>query len=209
MSISSVSCTPIKPQVSFSSAEGIDEANKVLQLSRELNDSFTKKDDSDNEGNVVEKKHPLQTAISLAGAGLAMYAVGKGAGKAVYAIAQKAPDNVKLSVKSGCKSVADWTSKQTAKLPVNDKLSNAYAKTVGKAVDKAKIGVAKAIEQNGLEKVFTTTTGVLAACTLFPKIAKSDGNGDGIADIAQTGINAYQTAFKTAEVFADMIDAIV
>lgn len=202
MSISSVNCTPLKPQVSFAKAEGADEAQRVLQLSRELNDSFTKKDDE------ATVKHPLQTAVSLVGAALAMYTIGKGAGKAILALAKKTPANVKSGLEKGCKSVSDWATKQTGKLPVNEKLANAYTKTVGKVANGVKKGVSNAIEKNGVEKVFTTATGALAAATLVPKIAKADGNGDGIADIAQKNVNAYTSAFKTAEIFADMINAI-
>lgn len=202
MSISSVSCTPIKPQVSFGSPEGVDEAQRVLQLSRELNDSFHKEDEE------VTIKHPLQTAVSLIGAGLAMYTIGRGAGKAILALAKKTPANVKSGLKKGCKSVSDKASGLTAKLPVNEKLSKVYTNTIGKVAGNVKNGVKNAVEKNGVEKVFTTATGALAAATLVPKIAKADGNGDGIADIAQKNVNAYTSAFKTAEIFADMINAV-
>lgn len=202
MSISSVSCTPIKPQVSFASAEGVDEAQRILQLSRQLNDSFQKEDED------ITVKHPVQTALSLVGAGLAMFALGKGVGKAIIAAAKKTPENVKTGLANGLKTASDWTSKQAGKLPKNDKLTAVFDKTVGKAANGLKGSVASVIEKNGAEKVFTTATGALAAATLVPKVAKADGNSDGIADIAQNGINAYQSAFKTAEIFSDMINAL-
>lgn len=218
MSISSVNCTPIKPQVAFGNLkgvdgeqgilqkpEGVDEAQKVLQLSKELSDSFRKED---KEGEEVKVKHPLQTAVSLVGAALAMYTVGKGAGKAAIALSKKAPESLKKGLTEGYKNVSKWASKQAGKLPTNEKLAHAYTNTVGRVANGVKKGVTDAVAKNGAEKVFTTATGALAVATLVPKVAKADGNGDGIADIAQTGINAYQSAFKTAEIFADMIDAI-
>lgn len=207
MSITSVNCTPIKPQVSFASAEGVDEAQKILQLSRQLNDSFQKENKDDDENITV--KHPLQTTLSLAGAGLAMFALGKGVGKAIIGASKKTPENVKTGLVKGLKTASDWTSKQADKLPKNEKLTAVFDKSVGKVANGLKGAVSNAIEKNGAEKVFTTATGALAAATLLPKVAKADGNSDGIADIAQNGINAYQSAFKTAEIFSDMINALV
>ena len=50
--------------------------------------------------------------------------------------------------------------------------------------------------------------GVLAASTLVPAITTADGNKDGVADIAQNNINAYASAFKKAEIFADIVGAL-
>ena len=76
MNVSAINCSPIKPQVSFGAPEGVDEANKVLTLSKELSDTFKKED---SEGNQI--KNPLHTAVSVLTAGMAMFALGKGIGK--------------------------------------------------------------------------------------------------------------------------------
>ena len=50
--------------------------------------------------------------------------------------------------------------------------------------------------------------GGIAALTLAPAIITADGNQDGVADIAQKNINAYSSALKSAEIFADMFESI-
>lgn len=203
MSISAINCSPLKPQVSFRSAQGVDEANKVLQLSKQLGDNFHK---VDSEGNDI--KNPLQTATSVLAACLAMFALGKGAGKVALTAAKKVPASAKKTIADGFGKVKTFVSKQAAKLPKNEKVTTVLNNTVGKASNAVKSSVAKAVQKSGAEKVFTTTAGVVAASTLVPKIVKADDNGDGIADIAQKSVNAYQSAFKSAEIFADMISAL-
>lgn len=205
MSISAINCTPIKPQASFGSAQGVDEAQKVLELSRQLNDSFTcsncSNGDFDNEK--VTNKHPLQTAISVLGACATMFALGKGAGKGVVALAKKVPASAKENILNTGKKAVSAISEQAAKLPKNEKVSTILSNTVGKAFNSA-----KAVVMKNPEKSFTTAAGVLAASTLVPAITTADGNKDGVADIAQNNINAYASAFKKAEIFADIVDAL-
>ena len=205
MSISAINCTPIKPQTSFGSAQGVDEAQKVLELSRQLNDSFTcsKCSDGDCDSEKVTNKNPLQTAISVLGACATMFALGKGAGKGVVALAKKVPASAKENILNTGKKAAAAISEQAAKLPKNEKVSTILSNTVGKAFNRAKDVVMK-----NPEKSFTTAAGVLAATTLVPSIATVDGNKDGVADIAQNNINAYASAFKKAEIFSDMINAL-
>lgn len=207
MNVSAINCSPIKPQVSFGAPEGVDEANKVLTLSKELSDTFKKED---SEGNQI--KNPLHTALSVLTAGMAMFALGKGIGKLGWKGLDKAksaitPEKMQV-VKDKVHVAKDFVSKQTAKLPKNEKVATFFNKTVGKAANAVKTSVAKAVEKNGAEKVFTTAAGVVAASTLVPKVATADANGDGIADIAQSKVNAYQSAFKSAEIFADMVNAL-
>ena len=204
MNISAINCSPIKPQVAFGKAEGVEEANKVLNLSKELSDSF-KKEESEGE---VGRKSPMETIASLTGAALAMFAIGKGAGKLAYSLSGKIPETAKTFVTTNAGKAKEFITAQTAKLPKNEKISKVLEKTVGKVATAAKTGLTNAIEKNGAEKIVTTAAGLAAATTLVPKIAKADGNGDGIADIAQKNVNAYQSAFKTAEIFADMVSAL-
>lgn len=205
MSISAMNCTPIKPQASFGSAQGVDEAQKVLELSRQLNDSFTcsncSNGDCDNEK--VTNKNPLQTAISVLGACATMFALGKGAGKGLVALSKKVPSSTKEKILSAGQKAATKIAEQVSKLPKNEKVSSVLSKTVGKAFNSAKSVVMK-----NPEKSFTTAAGILAASTLVPAITTVDGNKDGVADIAQNNINAYASAFKKAEIFSDIVDAL-
>ena len=199
MSISAINCTPIKPQASFGNAQGVDEAQKVLELSRQLNDSFKK------EGEEPTVKHPAQTALSILGAAATMFALGKGAGKGAVAVLKKVPDSVKGNVSKYADDAVNFVKTHASKLPKvhQNKVTTAVSNFAKTAYNSAKTTVMK-----NPEKSFTTAAGVLAAATLVPKISKADANNDGIADIAQKNINAYQSAFKTAEIFADMVSAI-
>ena len=205
MSISAINCTPIKPQASFGSAQGVDEAQKVLELSKQLNDSFASgtRCNGDCDEEKVTNKNPIQTTISVLGACATMFALGKGAGKGVVALAKKVPASAKENILNTGKKAVSVISEQVAKLPKNEKVSTILSNTVGKAFNRAKDVVMK-----NPEKSFTTAAGVLAASTLVPAITTADGNKDGVADIAQNNINAYASAFKKAEIFADIVGAV-
>lgn len=205
MSISAINCTPIKPQASFGSAQGVDEAQKVLELSKQLNDSFASgtRCNGDCDEEKVTNKNPIQTTISVLGACATMFALGKGAGKGVVALAKKVPASAKENILNTGKKAVSVISEQVAKLPKNEKVSTILSNTVGKAFNRAKDVVMK-----NPEKSFTTAAGVLAASTLVPAITTADGNKDGVADIAQNNINAYASAFKKAEIFADIVGAL-
>ena len=205
MSISAINCTPIKPQASFGSAQGVDEAQKVLELSKQLNDSFASgtRCNGDCDEEKVTNKNPIQTTISVLGACATMFALGKGAGKGLVALTKKVPASAKENILNTGKKAVSVISEQVAKLPKNEKVSTILSNTVGKAFNSA-----KAVVMKNPEKSFTTAAGVLAATTLVPSIATADGNKDGVADIAQNNINAYASAFKKAEIFSDMINAL-
>lgn len=207
MNISAVNCTPIKPQTSFGTSQCTYDATKVLQLSKKLEDSFKTQqanieDPSCIDETITPKGH-IQTAVSVLGACAAMFALGKGAGKGLVALAKKVPASAKENILNTGKKAATAISEQAAKLPKNEKVSTILSNTVGKAFNAAKAHVIK-----NPEKSFTTAAGVLAATTLVPSIATADGNNDGIADIAQNNINAYESVFQKAEIFADIINAL-
>lgn len=200
MNISAINCTPIKPQASFgNTAQGVDEAKKVLELSKQLNDSFKK------EGEEPTTKHPLQTALSVLGAAATMFALGKGAGKGAVAVAKKLPDVAKANITKYADDAIAFVKSKASKMP---KVPQNNVTTAIGNVAKNTFNSAKNVILKNPEKSFTTAAGVLAATTLVPSIVKADGNEDGIADIAQNNINAYASAFKTAEIFADMVNAL-
>lgn len=202
MNVSAVNCTPIKPQsfgsgdtvrgIDFGSEEAAMGAQRVLDLSRELNDSFKKEGSEEN-----DKKNPVATAVSVAGACLSMFALGRVAGKGAMALVNKIPASAK-------ENAAEFVKKQTSKIKApkitikNEKaaqfVSNAYKQVASFAAK------CKANPEN--------VAGGIAALTLAPAIITADGNQDGVADIAQKNINAYSSALKSAEIFADMFESI-
>ncbi len=203
MKVSAINCSPIKPQVSFGD-EDVDKAKKVLSLSRDLDDSFVKKDD---EGNNI--KSPLHTAISVAGAVASMFALGLGIGKLGY----KANSKFKLAQrgKEAIGKVSSFVKKKAPNLNIKlpaIKEGSLLAKTKNvaqKSVARVQSTTARLIEKYGAEKVFTTGTGIAAAATLVPDIVTVDKNKNGIADIAEKKINAYEGALKSARICSDIV----
>lgn len=201
MNISAINCTPIKPQASFGSeVRDVADAQRVLNLSKELNDSFQKDPDH---------KSPVQTAVSVAGALAATFVLGKlTAGK----ILEVCP-NLLTKTAAGAKKAAGTIKnikvpdkfsnlgKKVAENPALEKVSSKFTKFTGKAVESAKAFVQK----NGAEKTFKTGMGVASMLALGSQVINVDGNKDGIADIAQNNVNAYSNAMKDLGVFSEIL----
>lgn len=209
MSISAINCSPIKPQVSFGSASGVDEANTVLQLSRELNDSFKK-------GDNPEIKSPVQTTAAVIGAGLTMFALGKGAAKGITKVVKAIPKDavsgiipefVKKDAVKVANDVANTVKDKLNKLP-KGKVYNVLDSTVGNTGRYIKRVATEVINKNGLEKTLANASGLVAATTLAPAIVSADANDNGIADIAEKNINAYSSAVSQAEKIATMVSIL-
>lgn len=205
MNVSAINCTPIKPQASFGYAQGAEEAQRVLELSKQLKDSFNKEVQQGNESSEgkITNKNPIQTTLSVLGACATMFALGKGAGKGVVAVAKKLPEGFKENVLKSGSSVKTFISNQASKFSGKETSPNFLLKSIGKALKNAKATISK-----NPEKSFTNATGIIAATTLVPAITTADGNKDGIADIAQNNINAYVDVFKRAEIFSDIVNAL-
>lgn len=204
MSISSINCTPIKPQVSFGKEYSVNDANKITQLSQELSDSFRK------EGQDENKKSPIQTTVSVLGAAAAMFALGATAAQGGIKLVKKIPQGTRQKAVSTAVKAKEAVKGQLLKikLPQNEKLAKAYTKTVGKAYNFVVPKAKALVEKNGIEKVVTVSAGALAAAKLAPAIIKADGNKDGVADITQRNINAYASALKSAEIFSDIVGVL-
>lgn len=212
MNISAVNCTPIKPQA-FGNQEGADEAQKVLELSKQLNDSFKKEGQDEEE---VTSKNPLATAASVAGACLAMFALGRSAGKGAVALAKKIPAGAKDNVVKYATQAKTFVTEKASKikmpkvkinLPKNEKVAGFFKNTVGKAATTTIEKTKTAFNANP-EKFVKNTAGIIAASTLAPAIIKADGNKDGIADIAQNNVNAYRNAMHSVEIFSEIANAL-
>lgn len=167
---------------------------KVLNASQQLSDSFKK---SDEEGNTI--KSPLATVASVAGVVLSTFLLGKNVGKLGVKLAEKLPANTKQKVVDTAKTVVDTLNKKIASIKntnISEKLSSALSSTV------------EYVAKNPA-KVATNAAGAVAVAAVAPDIIKADGNGDGIADIAQKNVNAYSTVLKNAELFTEIASAVM
>ena len=212
MNISAVNCTPIKPQAF---GNDIDKAQVVLTKSKALGDSFTKD---------PEQKSKIATAVSVAGAFLTCFLLGKGLASKTLEVFPKLTGhivNLSKKVASGASVLAG----KVKSVPVPEKVVNSKVATVVKetsekiasnpkfkeAVDFAsqKAGVViNKVKAQSPETLIKNSAGLASMALLGRQVSTVDGNGDGIADIAQKDVNAYKNAIGSLGLFSDIIDAI-
>lgn len=205
MNVSAVNCTPIKPQA-FGNEKNFDDAQKILDMSKELSDSFGK------EGQ--DKKTKAQTLVSVLGALATTFVLGKVmAGKVLTAfptlpakIAEGAGKLKGLASKIKIPN-AIKTSKPMTKLASNTKLQNAasvISEKAGAAIESAKGYIA----EKGSDAVIKDAAGLASMAAFGSKIAKVDGNKDGVADIAQNNVNAYKNAVDQMGIIGEITKAL-
>ena len=210
MNISAVNCTPIKPQ-SFGNCESsintkealasnnqaIIGAQKALDLTKSYSDTYNPSSQQTENEDAVQKKNPLQIAISVAGAFCAMFLLGRSSAQLAMSVVKKIPQAAK-------EKLSGFVSSKAPKINIpkpsinNEKFSkvvNAATKHVSSFAQKC-----KANPEN--------VAGAIATLSLAPALVKVDGNNDGVADIAQKNVNAYSSFVKSAGVFSEIIDLL-
>lgn len=169
---------------------------RVLTQSQEIADTFKK---TDAEGNQL--KSPLATAVSVVGVVLSTFLLGKNIGnlssKLGSKLATKIPVDLKSKAAKFISSVDDKVFNSLAGMK-NTKLAN----KLFNFTELAKSGVSYAMKNPG------NVAGAVAVAGIAPKIVKADGNGDGIADIAQNNISAYNSALKNAELLTEIASVL-
>ena len=211
MNVSAVNCTPIKPKVSFGNEQdAFSDAQKVLDLSKQLSDNFQKGEDP-------QQKTKAQTAISVLGALATTFVLGKVAADKIIT----AFPNMLTKVGTGAKTVVNKA--KTVKVPnfvknvkVPEKVRSGFGKVVAnpvvkKATNFAGSAASKAttyLKTQSPEKLFTNGAGIASMIALGSKISKVDGNNDGVADIAQENISAYRSFAQNAGIFTEIVSAL-
>ncbi len=184
MNVSSINCTPIKPQVAFGMATEENYRN-ALESAKQMNDTFVESNDI---------KTPLQTVAAVGFAGLQTFI--KGA--ATFALVDKiTKGNVSKFIKN--------TGKSTVKV-----LNNVSNSLKGGASNKARTliaagsdKIASAIKTVGKNVKLPVLAGVAAMAALVPVICSRDNNEDGVKDIAQKSQSAYKAADKKMNKLVD------
>lgn len=167
---------------------------KVLDASEQLADSFKK---TDSEGNSV--KSPLGTLISVAGVAISTFMMGKKLGSLGTKLASKLPQGVKGTIVNTAKNAVEFVNKKIGSIKnakIADKLTNVFSSVVEYVAKNPK-------------KAISNAAGAVAVATVGKEIINADGNGDGIADIAQKNVNAYSSALKNADLLADIANAVM
>lgn len=166
---------------------------QVLTQSQQLADSFKK---TDAEGNQV--KSPIATAISVVGVVLSTFLIGKNVGNLGNKLAGKLPADIKQKSVKTISSVVDKVVDKICKMK-NQKVADKLFKVVDAGVAYVKKNPAKAV---------SNLAGVAAVAAIAPDVVKADGNGDGIADIAQHNISAYKSALQGAELLTEIAGSL-
>lgn len=212
MKVSAVNSTPLKPQ---SFGNDVNNAQFVLEKSRELGDRFTKN---------PEEKSLLSTFVSVLGAFATCFLLGKGlasktmevfpklsgqivelskkvfAGASVFAGKLK---SVKVPEKVASSKVANVVKETAEKVSANPKVKN----IAGKVVEFASSSFTK-IKAQPPEKIIKNAAGIASMAILGSQIATVDGNDDGIADIAQKDVNAYKNAIGSIGILGDIMKSL-
>lgn len=177
MNVSSVNCTPIKPQVAFGMAT-VENYNSALKSAKQMNDSFVESSDV---------KTPLQTLAAVGFAGLQTFI--KGAG--TFAILDKI-------TKGGVGKFVKNTGKSTVKVlnNVSASLKKGASSKVKTLIAAGSDNLAKTITNVGKNVKLPVLAGIAAMAALVPVICSRDNNNDGIKDIGQKSKSAYDYVDK-------------
>ncbi len=200
MSISAVNCTPIKPQVAFGKEVDFSDVDRLYDASRKY-DEFI-----DSSNDKPKKKSIFKTFISVGMAVAATFIGGKLlAAKALEIL----PKNTSDKIADFAKFVFGKVSNGLIILSQNEKhvrLANA-AEHANNILSSFKSGMSNVVKNQGVDGIIKNTAGLASIVGLTPKIVTADGNNDGIADIAQEGVNAYKSALDELGVVSDIIKA--
>lgn len=195
MNISAANCTSISHQTSFGKEYDVEDAQRVLDLSKELNDSFSAE-------NQPEKKGIVGKAASYAGAVASIYITGLCLAK----LASKASDTLLMPC---LRKSANFVKNNAAKLSrVENKHISSAAKNISKAENIARETFKKIRNSENAQGLFGKIVGTASVVAVAPKILKADGNKDGVSDIAQKNINAYSTAVRNMGIVSEMIETL-
>ena len=164
----------------------------VLHQTQEIADSFKK---TDAEGNQI--KSPIATAVSIAGVAITTFLLGKNIGNLGSKLAGKIPADLKSKAASIINSVDEKVFNALSGMK-NEKLAN----KLFNFSELAKSGLSFVKKNPG------NVAGAVAVAGIAPQIMKADGNGDGISDIAQHNISAYNSVLKNAELLTEIAGSL-
>ena len=196
MNISAMNCTPIKPQVqaqtSFKSDRKLSQ-EECLDLIKQLSDD-----------SMPEKKGKLATAISIATAVAVSFIGAKFVATKAFDLFPTAP----TKIYNGLKKVANKAKTKLADFATSDNTVKKFVgEKGGKIENEARTAFKKIQGDKDPKETLKTLFGLGSMFTVAPKVAKVDGNEDGIPDIAQKNVNAYKNALSTVEGISDIMNA--
>ena len=191
------------------SRENIQDIEKVSQFLRNYSDSHAL-NQYDNEEQPQQKSF-LGVAASIIVGGIGMFALAKKGLKSASSVlnnvkasevaikAAELAKNSKLTQKAG-EITQKLQNKITNKIADNKVLSRITS--IGKEV--IVDNVAKLINKIGVENTVAGAASIGATAY----VARTDGNGNGIPDIAEKGVNAYKNALSHIDAIKEVVDLV-
>lgn len=203
MNISATSSTQITPQASFGRDYQIEDAERVMKLTEELQDSFKKNDE-------VEHKSASSICVSVLGAVLTSFILGKCAASKVMTAFPSITSKLSSGLRKGANLVRDFSDDvaQGVKLKKGGKGAKFVAKNIGKAEKFAREQFVKLRDKSSTENIITNAVGLASVATIAPEVLSVDGNKDGVSDIAQKNVNAYRNAINNVGIVSEIVEAL-
>ena len=202
MNISATSGPSLKSS-SFGKEYQVEDAERIIQLTEELNDSFKKEENIDN-------KSAVAVGASAIGAVLTTFILGKCAASKVITAFPSVSSKLTSGLRKGANAIRDF-SDDVAK-GVKLKKGGKYTKFLGDKVLKleksAREQFIKLSQKSSTENVLTNAIGIVSAATIAPEVLSVDGNNDGISDIAQKNVNAYRNAIHNVGIVSEIVEAL-
>ena len=188
---------------SFGKEYQVEDAERIIQLTEELNDSFKKEENIDN-------KSAVAVGASAIGAVLTTFILGKCAASKVITAFPSVSSKLTSGLRKGANAIRDF-SDDVAK-GVKLKKGGKYTKFLGDKVLKleksAREQFIKLSQKSSTENVLTNAIGIVSAATIAPEVLSVDGNNDGISDIAQKNVNAYRNAIHNVGIVSEIVEAL-
>lgn len=188
---------------SFGKEYQVEDAERIIQLTEELNDSFKKEENTDN-------KSAVAVGASAIGAVLTTFILGKCAASKVITAFPSVSSKLTSGIRKGANTIRDF-SDDVAK-GVKLKKGGKYTKFLGDKVSKleksAREQFIKLSQKSSTENVLTNAIGIASAATIAPEVLSVDGNNDGISDIAQRNVNAYRNAIHNVGIVSEIVEAL-
>lgn len=203
MNISASQSIPVKERTSFGKEYQVEDVEHVMQLTRELNDSFQRAEEP-------EHKSVAGIFASVAGAILTMFILGKCAASKIMTAFPGITTKLGSAIRKGANVVRDYSDDvaKGAKLQKGGKYTQFVGDKVSKAESFLRKNYIKLRDKSGAENLITNAVGLTAVATIAPEVISVDGNNDGVSDIAQKNVNAYKNALRNVGIISEIVEAL-
>ena len=217
MQVNSINSVNFKGYDSLYSEDELKEASETIKTAKRLQEMLPDKYETsvDKEGNEVKKKSVIGTIASIGGSLVISYLIlkkylTKGSNALDSLLAKDKVQDIATDVKKVTSVMADDISgKISEQIKKSPKLAGTLNTIKDKAVVKGAANLTKTaakafVDPNNKENVIRALSGIGAiAGTAY--VSSTDANGDGVADIAQKGINAYKGAVDKLGIVGEAI----